>query len=111
MTDRVRHILSDPEFIALERRRARFSWGLAAVVLLAYFGFILVIAFAPTFFARVVPGLGSTTLGIPVGVGIIALCFLLTGVYVRRANVDFDPALARILARNRSRALEDASRE
>lgn len=102
MPDRVKKIFSDPEFIALEQRRSRFAWRLASVVLVAYFSFILVIAFAPSIFATVVPGFEYTTLGIPVGLAIIVLCFLLTGLYVRRANTDFDPALARILERYRA---------
>ena len=31
-----------------------------------------------------------TTVGIPVGIAIIVVAFLLTGIYVRRANKEFD---------------------
>lgn len=61
-------------------------------MLTAYFGFILLVAFARPFLARPIGG-GVTTLGVPIAVGVIMLGFALTGVYVRRANRAFDAAL------------------
>jgi len=46
-----RRIYADPDFHELERKRGRFSWLLASIVMLTYFSFILVIAFAPELFA------------------------------------------------------------
>ena len=68
-------------------------------MLVSYFGFILVIAFAPGLLA--VP-LGSRTVvtwGIPIGVGIILLGFALTGLYVYRANGEFDGRIEAIVRR------------
>ena len=39
----------------------------------------------------------TTTWGIPLGIGIILLTVVLTAVYVRKANSEFDPALKQIL--------------
>ena len=39
----------------------------------------------------------TTTWGIPLGIGVILLTVLLTAIYVRKANNDFDPALKQIL--------------
>ena len=89
----------DPEFRALERRRSRLAWSLSAAMAAIYFGFILVVAFAPEILAMPV-GTGTTTLGIPLGVGVILAAFILTGLYVHRANSDFDPAIERIIARH-----------
>jgi uncharacterized membrane protein (DUF485 family) len=83
-------IFEDPEFQALQRRRSRFSWMLAAIMLTAYYAFILVIAFAPRLLG--IP-LGSDTVitwGIPAGISIIVLGFVLTGIYVARSNGEFD---------------------
>jgi len=99
MSDIYARIFDDPEFQALQRRRSRLSWTLAAIMLTAYFSFILVIAFAPGLFA--VP-LGPDTVitwGIPIGVSIIVLGFVLTGIYVYRANGEFDRDNAVIVQR------------
>jgi uncharacterized membrane protein (DUF485 family) len=38
-----------------------------------------------------------TTVGIPVGLLVIASAFVLTGIYVRRANSEFDPITRQIM--------------
>ncbi|WP_127470837.1 DUF485 domain-containing protein [Thiomicrorhabdus aquaedulcis] len=78
-----------PQYRRLVRERSRLAWLLSAVMLVAYFGFILLIAFNPDFFKIVVLG-EYMTIGFPLGVGIILLAFVLTGIYVRKANSDFD---------------------
>jgi uncharacterized membrane protein (DUF485 family) len=85
-----RKIYADPEFHELEKKRGRFSWFLASIVLLMYFSFILIIAFAPQIFATPLFENSIVTWGIPVGLFVILLSFLLTGVYVYRANGEFD---------------------
>jgi uncharacterized membrane protein (DUF485 family) len=94
----IEKIRRDPEFHALTQRRARFAWGLSAAMAVIYFGFILLVAFAPGFLATPLAG-GTTTIGIPLGVGIILAAFVLTGLYVRRANTEFDAATERIVER------------
>ncbi|MCZ6666827.1 MAG: DUF485 domain-containing protein [Gammaproteobacteria bacterium] len=83
-------IFEDAEFQALQRRRSRFSWTLAAIMFTAYFAFIGVIAFAPRVFAIPLGPDTVITWGIPAGVSIIVLGFILTAIYVFRANGEFD---------------------
>ncbi|MBL1142787.1 MAG: DUF485 domain-containing protein [Proteobacteria bacterium] len=85
-----KQIYADPEFHELEDKRGRFSWCLASIVLLTYFSFILIIAFAPQVFATPVFENSIITWGIPVGLFVILLSFVLTGIYVYRANREFD---------------------
>lgn len=87
-----RTIAEDPRYHALVRRRQRFSWALTAIMLVAYFGFILLVAFGKPLLARPIGG-GVTTLGIPLAIGVILLGFALTAIYVARANRDFDAAV------------------
>ncbi|MCH8080623.1 MAG: DUF485 domain-containing protein [Proteobacteria bacterium] len=101
-----RRIYADPDFHALERKRSRFSWLLASIVMLTYFSFILVIAFAPELFATPIIEGKIITWGIPVGLFVILLSFLLTGVYVYRANKEFDQITKDIV--DRVRKLDDA---
>ena len=87
---RYEEILADPRYQRLLKRRGRFTWGLTIVMLVAYFGYIALIAFDKAVLARPI-GNGVTSVGIPIGVGLILLGILLTGLYVRRANREFDP--------------------
>ena len=83
----------DPELLALTRKKAALSRLLTFIVLGAYFGFVFLLAFAPgVLSARV----GQASLGIPVGIGLIVLAWVLTGVYVRWANGAYDAAVARL---------------
>src|SRR5262249_53364497 len=84
--DRVKR---DRRFQELVAKRTRFAWALSAVMLAIYFGFIFIIAFAPKSLGM---PLGSrlTTVGIPLGVFVIVSALVLTGIYVYRANTEFD---------------------
>ena len=88
-------ISDDPRYRALVARRSRFAWTLTVVVLVVYFGFIAVVAFDKALLGASLSG-GATSVGIPVGLGIITLSIALTGLYVRRANGEFDRELAAI---------------
>lgn len=70
-------------------------WGVAltltALVLLTYFGFILLVAFNKPLLGRMIaPGL---SVGIALGAGVIVIAWVLTGVYVRWANTRYDAAV------------------
>jgi uncharacterized membrane protein (DUF485 family) len=86
----VKKIVNDPNFITLTRERSKFGWILTVAMLVVYFAFILVIAFNPSFFGTPLAEGGVTTVGIPVGVGVIIFAFVITGIYVKRANSEFD---------------------
>ena len=92
---RYEEILADPRYQRLLKRRGRFTWTLTIVMLVAYFGYVALIAFDKAVLARPIGG-GVTSIGIPIGVGIILLAIVLTGLYVRRANKEYD-ALVRAL--------------
>lgn len=89
-------LADDPRFRELVRRRDRFAGLLSASVLLAYFGFILLVAFAKPLLARPLAG-GAMSVGIPIGLGVILFAIASTGVYVRRANREFDGEMERIV--------------
>lgn len=87
----------NPHFHQLVKRRSRWAWGLASVILLIYFAFILLIAFAPQWLAQPVAAGSVMTIGIPIGVLVIVVAFVLTGVYVHKANTDFDRITQQII--------------
>lgn len=89
-------IKNDHDFIQLVRARSRFAWTLTIVMLFIYFGFILLIAFNPAFLATPLAQGRVTTIAIPLGLGVIVSAFVLTGVYVWRANGKFDALTQKI---------------
>lgn len=97
--DMVDRIKNDPDFLHLVKVRSKFAWTLTIVMLVIYFGFVLVIAFDPSLLGTPLSEGSVTTVGIPVGVGVIVSAFILTGIYVRRANSEFDELTARIKAK------------
>jgi uncharacterized membrane protein (DUF485 family) len=90
-------IIADPKFQQLVHERTRFAWALTALMLIVYFGFIGLIAFDKALLATKVGGTAS--LGLFLGVGVILFAFVLTGLYVMRANSRYD-ALAADLKRS-----------
>lgn len=95
----VDRIKSDPDFLKLVSERSRFAWILTIIMLVIYFGFVLIIAFDPSFLGTPLFEGSVTTIGIPIGVGVILSAFILTGLYVRRANGEFDELTRRIKAK------------
>lgn len=93
--DLVERLQADPKYRELLAKRTRLGWSLTAVMLAAYFGYIALIAFDKAFLARPIQG-GVTSLGIPLGFGLIVFTVLITGVYVWIANARFD-ALTRAI--------------
>nr|WP_315183093.1 DUF485 domain-containing protein [uncultured Albidiferax sp.] len=97
MTDPiVAKIEANPKYHELKRKRTRFGWLLTAMMMLAYYGYIALIAFDKPFLATPL-GTGVTTLGIPIGMGVIVFTVLITAIYVRRANGEYDRLTAEIL--------------
>ncbi len=91
-------IRSNPQFIELVRTRKKFGWTLTIIMLVIYYGFIALVAFAPSVIGQKVAG--SITLGLPLGIAVILSAIVLTGIYVWRANGEFDDLSRQIVARN-----------
>lgn len=97
MTDPVvDKIRSNPKYQELRARRNRYGWILTILMMVVYYGFIALIAFDKAFLAQPV-GDGVTTLGIPIGLAVIVFTILITVMYVRRANTEFDALNQQIL--------------
>jgi uncharacterized membrane protein (DUF485 family) len=88
-------IESDPNYAKLVSERKSFGWTLAIITLVMYYGYIAIVAFAPSVIA--IPLFGSITVGIVLGVAIILASILLTGIYVLRANAEYDDLTSAIV--------------
>ena len=87
--DLVMRIANDPRYIELKHKRTRFGWWLTLSMMVVYYGFIVLVAFDKELLFRRL-GAGVTTLGMPIGLAVIVFTVLITGIYVRRANSEYD---------------------
>jgi len=83
-------IRSNPKFQAFVSKRNNYSIVMSILMIIAYYGYILLIAFDKPFLATKMGEGMVTSIGIPMGVGVIVFPIVLTWIYVRRANTEFD---------------------
>ena len=94
--DLVQRITSHPKYQQLKAKRSSFGWWLSLAGMLAYYGFILLVAFDKPLLAQKI-GDGVTTLGMPIGVAVIVFTIIITWIYIRRANSEFDSLTEQIV--------------
>ncbi len=94
----MKRIQSDPNYIKLVGERKSFGWTLAILMLALYYGYIALVAFDPGLIAVKVSGM--ITVGLILGAGLILISIVLTGVYVMRANSQYDDLTAAIVNAN-----------
>ena len=87
--DLTTRIQNDPRYQELKTKRTRIGWTLTLAMMVVYYGFILLVAFAKPFLSTRL-GEGVTTIGMPIGLAVIVFTVVITALYVRRANSEFD---------------------
>jgi len=80
----------NPKFQELVAKRGRFAWTLAAIVLTMFYGFVMVVAFAPESLGQPIAEGSRWTVGVVVELFMFIFFWVLTALYVRRANTEFD---------------------
>ena len=83
-------ITANPKFHEFIAMRSRYSIIMAIVSAAAYYGFILLVAYDKEFLAQKLGAGMTASVGVPLGVGVIVFTIVLTWIYVRRANTEFD---------------------
>ena len=87
-----------PAFHRLVSRRRKFITRLTLGTLVPYYIFVLIAGFAPKLLATRLFGASVITAGWTVGALLIAGTWLLTGLYIHRANGEFDALTKEILS-------------
>ena len=80
----------NPKFQELVNKRGRFAWTLAAIVLTLFYGFVLVVAFAPESLGTPIAEGSRWTVGVTLELFLFVFFWVTTVIYVRRANTEFD---------------------
>ncbi len=98
MQDVLDRVTANPKFLQFVAMRNRYSIIMTLLGAVAYYGFILLVAYNKEFLAtKLGPGM-TMSIGVPIGVGVIVFTIILTWVYVRRANGEFDETNAKLIA-------------
>lgn len=90
-------IRANPKYEQLKTVRNSYGWVMTLLMLVVYYGYIALIAFDKEFLAKPLSSTGVSTIGIPIGLGVILFTVIITGIYVRRANGEFDKLKAEIV--------------
>jgi uncharacterized membrane protein (DUF485 family) len=96
LDDVTARIRANPKYKELRRKRNSFGWLLTLAMMVVYYGYIALIAWNKPFLSQPI-GAGVTTLGVPIGMGVILFTIIITGIYVRRANNEYDALTRAIL--------------
>ena len=92
-------IAEHPDFRLLSKARNRLGVGLAVAMAAIYFTFISLVAFSPATLAIPISDGSALSIGIIVGVAIMASGFILTAVYVVYSSTRLD-ALVDVVKRS-----------
>ena len=86
--------MSHTSIEAVSAARWRVAISLTAAMMVAYFGFVLLVAFNKPLLGMILaPGV---SLGMLLGVLVIVVAWALTWIYVRWANTHYDSSLDRL---------------
>ncbi|MDD3353027.1 DUF485 domain-containing protein [Zoogloea sp.] len=96
-------IRKNPRFAELVSKRQGFATLLSIIVLVIFYGFFMVVAFNPNLIGQRLSEGSYVTIGIAAELFMFIFFWVLTAVYVKRANGEFDEITAEIV--------RDASKE
>jgi uncharacterized membrane protein (DUF485 family) len=92
--EQCRSLLQDRDFLDLCRRKNAVSAVLTVLTIAIYFGFIFLVAYGKDILSIKLDS--GITVGIPIGIGVILVSWLFTGIYVLWANTSYDAMVGRI---------------
>jgi uncharacterized membrane protein (DUF485 family) len=88
---------NNPKFQQLVEKRSRFAWTLSLITLVAFYGFVMLVAFQPATVGQPLSEGSRYTLGLVVELAMFIGFWLMTWFYVRRANGEFDAMTQEII--------------
>ncbi|NPA13365.1 MAG: DUF485 domain-containing protein [Aquificae bacterium] len=94
--EELKKILNDPEFQQLVKKVSTVSLGFTIAIMVIYYSFILLLAYGKDFLGQPISEGSATTIGIPIGIGVIISAWVLTGLYVLWANKNYDPMVKKL---------------
>lgn len=95
--DKARRVLHHPDFQRMARSKSRLSWILSVLMFVVYVVFIGYIGIDPKAFGTPVSPGSVTTWGIYLGLFVIVFAVAITGLYVFKANGEYERITRRVI--------------
>jgi uncharacterized membrane protein (DUF485 family) len=90
-------IRANPKFAEMVGKRTRLAILLSLIVLVPYYTFMLLTSLKPQLFTATISETSVITIGWPIAALIVIGGWLMTGVYISKANGEFDELNKQIL--------------
>lgn len=98
LTDsQVQAILNNPDFQYMVRKKSSMSNIFSILTVVMYATYMLMLGFNPKFFATPVSEGSVTTIGIYLGLAVIIFSIILTAIYVKKANGEYDAMTNKVI--------------
>ncbi|MBS0494301.1 MAG: DUF485 domain-containing protein [Proteobacteria bacterium] len=96
-TEDVERIVAHPKFQQLVRTRSRISWTMFSIVTTLYYLLMGTVAFNPSALSSLISEGSVVTIGWPLGAAVIVGSWLLTGLYIHKANNNLEALIDAVL--------------
>lgn len=93
----IQRIIQHPDFQAMAQKKSKLGTFFSILTLFIYFSYILLIAFNKPLFAIPIANGATTTVGVLLGLFVIIFCVAITGIYVSKANGEFDTLTQKVV--------------
>lgn len=95
--EQLEQIKNHPSFIQMQKKKSGLGSMFTALTLIVYFGYIIMVGVNPSLFATPVTEGKITTIGIYWGIFVIFFSIIITGLYVYKANGEFDDLTNKVI--------------
>lgn len=90
-------VLENPEFKKMARQKSVLGWSFSILMFTIYVVYITYIGVSPESFGIPVAENSVTTWGIYIGLFVILFAIAITGIYVHKANGEFEETTQRVI--------------
>lgn len=93
----VQRIMNDPDFQSMAKKKTGLGMIFTVVVLIVWFGYLLLVGFDKEMFAAPVSAGSMTPIGFYIVIAIMIFVPAITWVYVSKANGEFDTVTGKVI--------------
>lgn len=93
----VQRVMNHPDFQNMAKKKTSIGMIFSIITLIVWFGFLLLVGFEPAMFAAPLSSGSMTPVGFYIVIGIMIFVPLITWIYVRKANGEFDTMTRQVI--------------